>query len=121
MDVVYIEGLNVQTLIGVYDFERDQQQTLLLDIRLSYDCLPAGETDDFTLALDYDLLSRTVRSWAEQQSFKLIETFAEQLCVLIFEKFDVADIALKINKPAAVEGCTAVGIEIKRQRTKGKL
>lgn len=114
MDRVYVEGLEIETLIGVYDFERDARQALILDISVQYDCKPAGLNDDITLALDYDRLSKRIREWALEQTFELIETFAEQLCGLLFQEFGLKFIDLKINKPAAVSDCTAVGIHIIR-------
>jgi dihydroneopterin aldolase len=115
MDQVYIKALKVETLIGVYEFERSDRQTLLLDLELDFDCRPAGESDDIQLALDYDALSRRVREWALVQTFELIETFAEQLCQLLHEEFSLARIQLVINKPAAVADCAAVGIKIIRE------
>lgn len=113
-DRVYLQGLVVPTLIGVYDFERDALQDLILDLTLDYDCHPAGATDDISKALDYDRLSRRVREWALAQTFELIETFAEQLCLLIHSEFGLNQIELRINKPAAVSDCQAVGIHIHR-------
>jgi dihydroneopterin aldolase len=114
-DWVYINELSVETLIGVYDFERDAKQTLLLDLNLAFDCKQAGQTDELQYALDYDALSRRVRAWSVQQTFELIERFAEQLCVLIHSEFGIDRIQLKINKPAAVDGCAAVGLQIERR------
>lgn len=113
-DVVYIHGLEVETLIGVYDFERHARQKLVLDFDIEFDCAPAGKTDDLSLALDYDRLSRLVRQWCAEQTFELIETIGEELCSLLYREFGVRRIKLAINKPAAVKGCTAVGIRIER-------
>lgn len=115
MDQVYITALKVETLIGVYEFEREAKQSLFLDISLDFDCAPAGKTDDLSLALDYDRLSKRVRQWSGEQTFELLESYAEQLCALLNAEFGVSNIALKINKPAAVEECAAVGIAISRQ------
>lgn len=113
-DTVYISEFDVSTLIGVYEFERHAQQTLLLDIELRFDCAPAGLSDNFELALDYDALSKRIRHWSSEQTFALIEAYAEQLCQLIHREFLVSTIRLRVNKPAAVNGCAAVGIIIER-------
>lgn len=115
MDQVYIDALKVETLIGVYDFERDAKQVLLLDLYLDFDCSAAGKTDDLNLALDYDALSKRIRQWSGEQTFELLETYAEQLCALIHDEFSISQISLKINKPAAVADCAAVGIQITRR------
>lgn len=115
IDQVYIEALRVETLIGVYDFEREAKQALFLDLDLDFDCAPAGKTDDINLALDYDALSKRIRQWSCEQSFELLESYAEQLCQLIHNEFSIGRIHLKINKPAAVQECAAVGLRMTRQ------
>lgn len=113
-DQVFLQGLKVETVIGAYDWERTIRQNLWLDLTLEYDCAPAGKSDDLNLALDYDALSRHIRSWADEQSFQLIETFAEQLCVQIFSFTGIRAIELRINKKGAVADCNGVGIHIQR-------
>ena len=114
MDKVYIEALKVDTLIGVYEFERQATQILLLDIELDFDCERAGLTDDLQFAVDYDRLSHRIREWSLVQSFELLEAYAENLCLLIHEEFGLPRIGLAINKPAAVADCAAVGIKVFR-------
>lgn len=113
-DRVFLEGLKVETVIGAYDWERNIRQNLWLDLWLGFDCRPAGTSDDLAKALDYDAVSRHIRDWAGRQSFELIETFGEQLCVLIYEFAGIDDIELRINKKGAVADCAGVGIHIRR-------
>lgn len=113
-DQVFLQGLKVETVIGVYDWERTIRQNLWLDLMLEYDCAPAGKSDDLALALDYDALSRHIRSWAAEQSFQLIESFAEQLCDQVHRFAGVRSIDLRINKKGAVADCDGVGIHIQR-------
>lgn len=115
-DRVYIDALSVSTLIGVYEFERLAPQTLLLDIDMGFDCAPAGKTDELSFALDYDQLSKRIRQWSTAQSFLLLEAYGEALCELVLAEFDISDIRLRINKPAAIEGCNGIGIHITRTR-----
>jgi dihydroneopterin aldolase len=114
VDRVFFQELQVETVIGVYDWERSIRQTLWIDLTLAFDCRPAGASDDLSRALDYDALSRHIRAWASHQSFQLIETFAEQLCTLIYEFAGIRDIGLRINKRGAVADCAGVGIHINR-------
>lgn len=114
-DHVYLTGLCVDTLIGVYDFERVAPQQLLLDLILTFDCRPAGQTDRLEQTLDYDRLATRIRAWSQQQSFRLLEAYAEHLCRLIHAEFNVRKMSLTINKPTAVKGCSAVGIAITRR------
>ncbi|WP_320821585.1 dihydroneopterin aldolase [Reinekea sp.] len=113
-DSVYVTGLRLETLIGVYAFERTQRQLLFIDLELDFDCKAAGQSDDLRDALDYDRLFKTLRRWALEQNFQLLESFAEALCQLVHEQFAIGRMQLQINKPAAVSECTAVGIRIER-------
>ncbi|WP_127556177.1 dihydroneopterin aldolase [Saccharospirillum alexandrii] len=113
-DTVFLEGLQVETVIGAYEWERTIRQTLWLDLTLAFDCRPAGTSDDLAKALDYDALSKHIRAWAAEQSFELIETFAERLCTLIYEFAGIRDIQVRINKRGAVADCAGVGIQIRR-------
>ncbi|MEJ2043584.1 MAG: dihydroneopterin aldolase [Reinekea sp.] len=115
MDKVYIEGLEVETLIGVYEHERHSPQPLFLDLWLDHDCSKAANTDNLQFTLDYDRLSKRIRSWSSRQKFELLERYAQQLCDLIHQEFGIYTITLKINKPKAVLGCQAVGIQIQRR------
>ena len=115
MDQIYIDALKVETLIGVYDFERIEKQALYLDIELAFDCAKAGATDDLSFALDYDRLSKTIRQWSSEQTFELLEAYGEMLCRLIHSEFGISLVKLRINKPAAVADCRAIGITLMRQ------
>lgn len=115
LDQVYLQGLEVETLIGVYEFERTRARPLFLDLELTFNCQPAGVSDELEDALDYDALSRRVREWAGVQRFQLLEAFSEALCVLINAEFGVQKIVLTVNKPEAVPKCAAMGIKIERQ------
>ena len=79
MDRVFIEGLEVDTVIGAYDWERDIRQCLRLDLSFAWDNRPAAAGDDLTLALDYASVSARIQAFAEQSQYQLVETFAERL------------------------------------------
>lgn len=115
-DQVFLSGLEVKTLIGVYDFERISMQTLTLDLTLGFDCSKAGQSDALPDALDYDRLAKRIRGWAAEQRFLLLEAFAEQLCQVVLSEFDVTSIDLTVNKPGAVMNCARMGVRIQRQR-----
>jgi dihydroneopterin aldolase len=76
---VFIEGLEVDTVIGAYDWERGIKQCLRLDLSFAWDNRPAAAGDDLTLALDYASVSARIQAFAEQSQYQLVETFAEQI------------------------------------------
>ncbi|WP_434560562.1 dihydroneopterin aldolase [Pseudomonas sp. Z4-20] len=114
MDRVFIEGLEVDTVIGAYDWERGIRQCLRLDLSFAWDNRPAAAGDDLTLALDYASVSSRIQAFAEQAQFQLVETFAERLAQALMEEFQITWLRLKVIKPGAVPAANGVGVEIER-------
>ena len=114
MDRVFIEGLEVDTVIGAYDWERDIRQCLRLDLNFAWDNRPAAAGDDLTLALDYASVSKRIQDFAEQSQYQLVETFAERLAEVLMGEFQIPWLHLKLTKPGAVPAATGVGVEIER-------
>ena len=114
MDRVFIEGLEVDTVIGAYDWERDIRQCLRLDLSFAWDNRPAAATDDLALALDYASVSSRIQAFAEQARFELVETFAERLAEVLMSEFQIPWMHLRLTKPGAVPAARGVGVEIER-------
>lgn len=115
MDQVFIRGLEVDAVIGAYDWERTIRQRLVVDLDMGWDIRPAAETDDLNLALDYASVSRRVLEYVRASSFELVETLAERLATLLMSEFHVPWVRLSINKPGAVTQATGgVGVVIER-------
>jgi len=115
LDRVFIEGLEVDTVIGAYDWERDIRQCLRLDLSFAWDNRPAASGDDLSLALDYASVSARIQAFAEQARFELVETFAERLVAVLMAEFNIPWVRLKLTKPGAVPAARGgVGVEIER-------
>lgn len=114
-DRVFIEALAVETVIGVYDWERHIRQRLLLDLELATDIRPAASSDDISLTLDYAAICQRIARYADEQAFALVETFAERLSVLLHDEFAIAWLRLTVRKPSAVASAAAVGVRIERE------
>lgn len=114
MDKIVVEGLAVETVIGVLDWERQIQQRLLIDLELGVDIRPAASKDDLNQTLDYAAISDAVVAFTEESSYQLIETLAENLAALIIREFSVPSIKIKISKPSAVPAAKNVAVVIKR-------
>ena len=114
MDRVFIEGLEVDTVIGAYDWERSIRQCLRLDLSLAWDNRPAAAGDDLALALDYASVCTRIQGFAEQAQFELVETFAERLVEALMSEFQIPWVHLRLTKPGAVPAAKGVGVEIER-------
>lgn len=114
MDIVYIQGLRVDTVIGVYDWERHVPQTLVLDVEMGTDIGPAAASDAIAQALDYHGVARRIAGFAESSRFQLVETMAEGIASMLEREFGVRWLRLRVAKPGAVPGAAAVGVVIER-------
>ncbi len=115
MDTVFIAGLEVDTVIGAYDWERTIRQCLQLDLWLGWDNRPAALDDDLSKALDYATVSTRIQAFASDSQFILVETFAERLVALLMSEFDIPWVRLRVTKPGAVPAARGgVGVEIER-------
>jgi len=116
MDRIYIEGLALRCVIGVFPEERREVQELLIDITLDTDLTRAGVTDDLADTVDYGTLKKRVRSFVENSEFQLIEALAEGIAALCLEEPKVTDVRVRVDKPGALRFVRTVAVEIERQR-----
>ncbi len=114
MDIIYIHALKVETIIGVYDWERFVRQTLVLDIEMEVDISHAAATDNISDALDYSAVADRIVSYIQESHFQLIETLAENCANIILNEFEAKWLRLSISKPGAVANAKDVGIIIQR-------
>jgi len=114
VDTVFIEGLEVDTLIGAYDWERGIRQCLRLDLALGWDIRPAAQNDELDKALDYAEVTAVIDRFAQASRFELVETFAERLAALLMNQFGIAWLRLRVTKPGVSSRAKALGVEIER-------
>jgi dihydroneopterin aldolase len=114
VDQILIEGLNLETVIGVYDWERTVRQRLELDLELGTDIRPAARGDDLTRTLDYAAICQRLTAYAEANAHGLVETFAERVAAILIDEFGVRRLRLTVRKPGAVAAARAVGVRIER-------
>jgi dihydroneopterin aldolase len=114
MDIVYIRGLEIRTIIGIYDWEREQQQIVSLDLEMGSDIAKAAATDTIENALDYKAVAKRLINFIENSEFYLVETMAEQVTEIVLKEFNVPWVKLRLGKPGAVTGSKDVGVIIER-------
>ena len=114
MDIVYVRGLEVKTVIGVYDWEREIKQPISVDLDMATDIRQAAKTDDHTHVLDYKVVCVRVAEFIEQSNLQLLEAMAEEIAALVRKEFNVPWVRVKVSKPAAITGARDVGVVIER-------
>ena len=116
MDKVFIEGLEIEALIGIYDWERRIRQVLRFDLEMAFDNRVPAASDDIADTLDYKAVSKRLVEFVGQSDVGLVETLAERCAAIVIEEFGVQWLRLKLSKPGAVRGAVAVGVIIERSR-----
>lgn len=114
MDIIFLRDLKVETVIGIYDWERRVKQTLILDLELAIDARQAARTDDIKYTLDYKNIAKRVGEYVGENQYRLVETLAEQLATMLIEEFHVPWLKVSISKPGAVRNAREVGVIIER-------
>ncbi len=114
MDIVYIRDLRIDTVIGIFDWERRVKQTISLDIDMAFDIRPAAASDDIKDALDYKAVAKRLIDFVGHSQYQLVETLTEAIADIIREEFKVPWVRVCLNKQGALRGSRDVGIIIER-------
>ena len=116
MDIVYIRDLRIETVIGIYDWERKIRQTVSLDLEMGTDIRRAGQTDSIEDTLDYKSVAKRLIQYVGDSEFQLVETLAERISEIVLNEFNVPWMKLRLSKPGAVTGSQDVGVIIEREK-----
>ena len=114
MDKIFLEELKIDTIIGIWDWERKIRQTVIIDLEMSADIARAAATDSVEDTLNYKSVAKRVQQFVRDSSFQLVETLAERIAAIIRDEFGVAWVKVRVHKPGAIRGSKDVGIEIER-------
>ncbi len=114
MDKVLIKNLQVETIIGIFNWEREVRQVVSIDLEMEFDNKVAAKSDDIEDALDYKKIGKRVSNYVERSKFKLVERLAEQIAKLVLKEFPVSSLTISVTKPGALRGSESVGISITR-------
>lgn len=113
-DTIYIRDLRVETIIGIFDWERETKQTVAIDLDMAANIARAAASDDIADTLDYKAVSKRLIAFIGDSSFQLVETLAERISDIVRDEFDVPWVRVTLNKPGALRGATDVGVIIER-------
>ncbi len=114
MDIVYLRDLRIDTVIGIYGWERRTRQTIIFDLEMSADVARAAASDDISDTLNYKSVAKRLIQFVGESEFQLVETLAERCAQIIREEYGVRWVRLTLNKKGAVRGASDVGVIIER-------
>lgn len=114
MDIVYLNDLRIDTVVGIYDWERRTRQTVILDIEMGTDIGKAAQSDDIQHTIDYKAVAKRLFSFVGDSEFQLVETLAESVAAVLINEFQVPWCRVRLNKKGALRGVRDVGVIIER-------
>ena len=114
MDIIFLKQLEIETVIGIYDWEREIKQTVVLDIEMATDISKAAASDHIDDTLDYKSVAKRLIQFVGESEFELVETLTEKVAEIILTEFDVPWVKIVLNKRGAIRGAQGVGIIIER-------
>ena len=113
-DIVFIEDLRIETIIGIYDWEREVRQVISIDLEMAADNTRPAATESLDDALNYKAVAKRLIQFVGESEFQLVETLAERIAGIVTEEFGVSWLRLKLHKPGALRGSRDVGVMIER-------
>ena len=119
MDKIFLEELRIDTIIGIWEWERRIRQTVVIDLEMSADIARAAATDDVADTLNYKSVAKRLQQFIGESSFQLVETLAERIAAIVRDEFDVAWVKVTVHKPGAIRGSRDVGVIIERGEMPG--
>lgn len=114
-DCIFLTDLRVETVIGIWDWERKIRQTVSIDLEMGADIRKAAATDSIEDTLNYKKVAKRVQQYVGESSFQLVESLAENIAAVILDEFDIQWVQVSVNKPGAIRGARDVGVRIRRQ------
>jgi 7,8-dihydroneopterin aldolase/epimerase/oxygenase len=119
VDHIFLRGLAIETTIGFFEWERHVKQTVVIDLKLPVDCARAAASDSVEDTTDYKSIAKRTIAYVGAAEFKLVETLAHKLAMLLLEEHQLPWIEISLNKPGAIRGSRDVGVQIVRYRDTG--
>lgn len=114
MDIIFIDGLRVDTLIGIYPREKAMPQAVELDLQIGRSTASAGASDDIRDTINYAEVVARLQQDLGEQHFNLLEALAEHVATLILEEFGATWVRVSVAKIGIMRGVRRVGIRIER-------
>lgn len=114
MDTIFLKDLRIDTVVGIWDWERAVPQTVSIDLEMAADVAAAAARDHIDATLDYKAVTKRIIGYVEASRFQLIETMAEGIAAIIRDEFDVPWVRVTVHKPYAIRGSRDVGLTIER-------
>ena len=115
-DIIFLNGLEMEAIIGIFDWERRVKQSVVIDLQMQTDIRAAAATDSIEDTLNYKAVAKRLLDFVSNSEFHLVETLAERVARIVVTEFGVPWVRVDLNKPGAIRGSRDVGVRIERRR-----
>lgn len=115
-DTIFLHDLRVETVVGIWDWERRIRQTVSIDLEMGGDVRGAAAVDRIEATLNYKAVAKRVQQFVGDSSYQLVETLAERIAEVVLQEFELPWIRVRVSKPGAIRGARDVGVTIRRER-----
>ena len=116
MAIIRIQNLRAETIVGIYDHERERQQSVNIDIELVCDVQQAIKSDSMSGVVDYEKICRSITDKVKNCRFRLIETLAWHILETVMKDPRIQRGVVKVAKPNAISNASAVEVELSKSR-----
>jgi dihydroneopterin aldolase len=114
LDVIFIEGLRGQTVIGIHSSELHDPQPLVIDLQAGVPRARACITDRIGDTIDYGVVRERLHRLLAEHRVTLLEAFAEQIAEIVLGEFGARWVRVRVTKPRKFDDVEAVGVQIER-------
>lgn len=116
---IIIRGLEISTSIGIYDFEKNDNQPLIFSAEIDFMDGKLFQEDKIDNTLNYEQIISTIKKICASRHYNLLEVLGEDICTALLKTHDINSIRLQIDKPNVLKSEPAgiIGIELYRRQS----
>jgi dihydroneopterin aldolase len=114
MDKIFLRELEIDAVIGIWDWERQVKQKVSIDLEMAIDVRGAAETDRVDGTVNYKDVAKRLIEYVGNSEFQLVESLADAVAGIVIREFGVPWLKVSVAKPGAIEGSRTVGVVIER-------
>lgn len=113
---IHIKNLRLRTLIGIFDWEREHKQDVVINARIDFDGADAAANDRIEDTIDYKALTKKIIVLVEEAEFYLVEKLADRILQLIMDDTKVKRAEVEVDKPRALRFSDSVSVSCSAER-----
>lgn len=108
--IIRIEDLKLRTIVGIYEWEKENKQDIIINVEIEFDGTKAIETDDIKDTIDYKSITKRIITMVEESEFNLIERIAGEAIKIVMENEKVEKASVRVDKPGALRFTDSVSV-----------